>query len=109
MRYQGAEAENPVLLGGESTQRFSFKEPPPRRTVRWERSVWGNLGADDKMTRELSIVSPSPHSACKCMLLRCHQRVSWSAPQENGAHSSCMRTPSSQMPYSHPTSMCPGC
>lgn len=63
MRYQGAEAANPVLLGGESTQRLSFKEPPPRRTVRGERPFWSHLGIDGEIPRELSNVSTSPHSA----------------------------------------------
>jgi hypothetical protein len=76
MRYQGAEAANPVLLGGKSTQRLSFKEPPPRRTVRGERSVWGHLGADGEMTEQcvplfsqcLQVYAPevSPESIMEC-------------------------------------------
>lgn len=59
MRYQGPQAANPVLLGGESTQRLSFKEPPPRRTVRGKRLVWSHSGIDGKIMRELSSVSSS--------------------------------------------------
>lgn len=87
MRYQGAEAANPVLLGGKSTQRLSFKEPPPRQTARGERLIWGHLGTDGEITSELSNVSSSSRSACSCMFRRCHQKASWSVPPENEAQS----------------------